>query len=549
MSLIRNSIASLPSLTIHKCFLTSNSDNPSPQQGSRITREDLEKKLKQPLELEPCLQKTATGENFNVMATTELKIAASCMQRGDYEAAVRHFQFALKYAPNFLLAHTNLGFCYLTMGQTQKGVEHLETALKLKPDDPERLSDFATAIFYHTRDEKKATELLEKAITLDPKNINHYITLALLKFSVSKLDEALVHLEEAKRINDRNYHVLFYLGNVYGAKGDFQKALQCYKQSVDIIEEHNRKVFESIKNEETRMKEAIEKRAKELEKLAAKTEEQKKKKKEASEDAEDDDEDEPKTPRPPHIPKIDPRERGLITFVDPYIKLADLLEDDAVADNLLKRAQELNPYEPLVLLKMAEYLATDEKYDEAVEHVKRALAIAPDSPSAHETAGTILTAIKRFQNALGVWSKFISFGDEQTQHRNTENAVVILIKHGYEFFQSHGDYDSATVCFEMIFDLVPDIMSGDPPKLSKILTNLIDATKNSYIPLDTDIIAAGLAVSLYRKGHKETAFAYFAEATESSEQREELLEWIRHSAPDLIIDYAPDKKLENQPAK
>jgi len=105
----------------------------------------------------------------------------------------------------------------------------------------------------------------------------------------------------------------------------------------------------------------------------------------------------------------------------------------------------------------------------------------------------------------------------------------------------------------MIFDLVPDIMSGDPPKLSKILTNLIDATKNSYIPLDTDIIAAGrhfvisflfgrhlkiktldvlgLAVSLYRKGHKETAFAYFAEATESSEQREELLEWIRHSAP------------------
>jgi hypothetical protein len=85
----------------------------------------------------------------------------------------------------------------------------------------------------------------------------------------------------------------------------------------------------------------------------------------------------------------------------------------------------------------------------------------------------------------------------------------------------------------MIFDLVPDIMSGDPPKLSKILTNLIDATKNSYIPLDTDIIAAGLAVSLYRKGHKETAFAYFAEATESSEQREELLEWIRHSAPDI----------------
>jgi hypothetical protein len=43
------------------------------------------------------------------------------------------------------------------------------------------------------------------------------------------------------------------------------------------------------------------------------------------------------------LPKIDLYERGLITFVDPYMKLADLLDDDEVINSLLKRAQEFNP--------------------------------------------------------------------------------------------------------------------------------------------------------------------------------------------------------------
>jgi predicted Zn-dependent protease len=55
--------------------------------------------------------------------------------------------------------------------------------IKLNPDNSTHLSDLATAIFYHTYDEKRATELLEKAISLDPQNVVHYITLALLKLS------------------------------------------------------------------------------------------------------------------------------------------------------------------------------------------------------------------------------------------------------------------------------------------------------------------------------------------------------------------------------
>jgi hypothetical protein len=62
------------------------------------------------------------------------------------------------------------------------------------------------------------------------------------------------------------------------------------------------------------------------------------------EEEEEEEEDQSKQPpRPKPLPKIDPRDRGLITFVDPYIKLADLLNNEEVANNLFKRAQEINP--------------------------------------------------------------------------------------------------------------------------------------------------------------------------------------------------------------
>jgi tetratricopeptide (TPR) repeat protein len=142
------------------------------------------------------------------------------------------------------------------VGNVTKGMEHLETAFKLSPNNPERMCDLATAIYHYTRDEKKATELLERAISLDPNNVSFYVTLADIKLSymihtyqknkkkketilreqrrevvcvrtcvcvdvriglisASKLDDALLHLNEAKRINDKDYIVYHYLGLLF----------------------------------------------------------------------------------------------------------------------------------------------------------------------------------------------------------------------------------------------------------------------------------------------------------------------------------------------
>jgi hypothetical protein len=64
---------------------------------------------------------------------------------------------------------------------------------------------------------------------------------------------------------------LHRLGEVYFIKGEFETAADCYQQSVILIEEHNKQVFEKIKNEEMKLKESIEEREKELKKLAENT--------------------------------------------------------------------------------------------------------------------------------------------------------------------------------------------------------------------------------------------------------------------------------------
>jgi hypothetical protein len=112
----------------------------------------------------------------------------------------------------------------------------------------------------------------------------------------------------------------------------------------------------------------------------------------------------------------------------------------------------------------------------------------------------------------------------------------------------------------MIFNIVPDIISGDPPLISEIISNLTTSSVQNTLRLKPHIIATGhlftlrplyfycriieceiyfvgLAVSLYRKGFKDAAFAYFQQAKQISSSQKEVQKWIEFSASDLLKEY------------
>jgi hypothetical protein len=46
-------------------------------------------------------------------------------------------------------------------------------------------------------------------------------------------------------------------GDVYTAKGKYSIAMECYKQSIELIEKHNNEVIEQAKRDEEEMKRII----------------------------------------------------------------------------------------------------------------------------------------------------------------------------------------------------------------------------------------------------------------------------------------------------
>jgi tetratricopeptide (TPR) repeat protein len=56
------------------------------------------------------------------------------MQDGKLEDAVRHYEEALRFKPDFAEAHCNLGIALGRAGRIPEAIEHFEQALRLKPD-------------------------------------------------------------------------------------------------------------------------------------------------------------------------------------------------------------------------------------------------------------------------------------------------------------------------------------------------------------------------------------------------------------------------------
>ena len=61
-------------------------------------------------------------------------LAVTRFRAGDFAAALVHIKKALEMDENYAEAHNNAGLIYLQLGQPDRAFEHLEEALRIKPD-------------------------------------------------------------------------------------------------------------------------------------------------------------------------------------------------------------------------------------------------------------------------------------------------------------------------------------------------------------------------------------------------------------------------------
>lgn len=87
--------------------------------------------------------------------------------RQDLDAAVTHFEHAVRAFPHGLGGYVALGYAYYSRGETEKAFDLFNKALSLYPDRKEPYRDIA-GLFIREGDLVRALEYVEQAVQVDP---------------------------------------------------------------------------------------------------------------------------------------------------------------------------------------------------------------------------------------------------------------------------------------------------------------------------------------------------------------------------------------------
>ena len=161
--------------------------------------------------------------------------------RGQDSEAIKHYQQALEFNPNFADCANNLGTVYLHQEQLDKALDYYHRALAINPDLAEVHNNMAILL---TKQGKtaEAIEHYRKAIELKPDRAEFYNNLANLLATTGQTPEAMPLFQKALEVDPDNAKVHYNLANIAFAQGQWQEAIDHYqhalKQMPDSVHAH-----------------------------------------------------------------------------------------------------------------------------------------------------------------------------------------------------------------------------------------------------------------------------------------------------------------------
>jgi tetratricopeptide (TPR) repeat protein len=149
----------------------------------------------------------------------------SYMMLGSYEEAIDIFSKILEKNNKRITAYINRAICYRNMGEYEKSLQDYDTALTLEPNnyDP-YLGKYD--LLRESGDQAGAVEILAKAADINVKTNEDKYNLAKVHYYQEDYELALVELNEG--ITNGFTEANYYIGELYQAKKDYQKAVYFY---------------------------------------------------------------------------------------------------------------------------------------------------------------------------------------------------------------------------------------------------------------------------------------------------------------------------------
>ena len=130
--------------------------------------------------------------------------AVSDYEAGRYAQAAAQLEKLLPYAPRSYELHELLGMVYASQSMNDKAIEHLKTAVEIKPELAEARINLGAALSRAGKAEL-AAEQFRKAVELEPTNYDANHNLGEFYIQARKLAEAQPCLEKAWQLRPEDY--------------------------------------------------------------------------------------------------------------------------------------------------------------------------------------------------------------------------------------------------------------------------------------------------------------------------------------------------------
>jgi protein O-mannosyl-transferase len=175
-----------------------------------------------------------------VQATThngiaENNLGAAFVEKNELAAAFPHFQAAVQYAPDLGSAHYNLALLLHRQNQLKEAANQYRLAIAYAGDAQEaaQAHNNLGVLYLGLNNLTVAKAEFDKAISLNPNEVNSYLARGTVEYQLGKLDDAIADFTQASS-RARLPVALYWLGRAEEAKGDFARAKGAYQAALQM---------------------------------------------------------------------------------------------------------------------------------------------------------------------------------------------------------------------------------------------------------------------------------------------------------------------------
>ena len=150
-----------------------------------------------------------------------------------YDEVITKVKPLLKKNPHEIIFHNLLALSLQGKGKTHEGIEILNNALNIFPNNIFILNNLGL-LNTSENNYEKAEKYFKECLKIKNNFFDALINYSTLKLNINQGNEAIEILSKIEVKDENQYIVNLTLGNAYQQTGDFENSIKCFKKCLEL---------------------------------------------------------------------------------------------------------------------------------------------------------------------------------------------------------------------------------------------------------------------------------------------------------------------------